>query len=467
MKSQKTISLLICFFITSSLTFSNTKLDTDLSYLKRVLKEAYAGYEYNVEKGFDFDAAIEKVRKLYLNKAAENQIDENELSDELLADCINSEIVTKLKVPDNHFQIGTKKTVYGFKPQKWYSSKIFFKKQGNDYYVASSRDFRIRRKSKYTGNVEHLFKVIKSNREYYVFGVFTNEKIEKAEISINNKIYITKVRIGNYLKDYYPSHLGMKKTKKSIYLSFSDCVLNGNDRQSHTLLSRKIYDNLLELKKHNYENVIVDLRCNFGGVVNNITPVLSAINFQGDYKNLSEVDKKIETYSASKFIDSELVREAGLQLAEENPAYKQYVEYDSIYDYQIANPRKTYDFKPAYKGNIIIIIDFHSASASELFIAYSYMFDNVYLVGTNSSGTIDFGDLLDYYLPESDVKLHLAARSFKDSDFLQKNPHWHGDTKGFYPDYWCTDSSLLPTLVAITKDKKLHRKLRGLYKHLL
>ena len=201
--------------------------------------------------------------------------------------------------------------------------------------------------------------------------------------------------------------------------------------------------------------------------LNNITPVLSAINFQGDYKNLSEVDKKIETYSASKFIDSELVREAGLQLAEGNPAYKKYVEYDSIYDYQIANPRKTYDFKPAYKGNIIIIIDFHSASASELFIAYSYMFDNVYLVGTNSSGTIDFGDLLDYSLPESNVKLHLAARSFKDSDFLQKNPHWHGDTKGFYPDYWCTDSSLLPTLVAITKDKKLHRKLRGLYKHLL
>ena len=109
MKSQKTISLLICLFITSSLTFSKTKLDTDLSYLKRVLEEAYAGYEYNVEKGFDFDAAIEKVRKLYLNKAAENQIDENELSDELLADCINSEIVTKLKVPDNHFQIGTKK----------------------------------------------------------------------------------------------------------------------------------------------------------------------------------------------------------------------------------------------------------------------------------------------------------------------------------------------------------------------
>ena len=20
---------------------------------------------------------------------------------------------------------------------------------------------------------------------------------------------------------------------------------------------------------------------------------------------------------------------------------------------------------------------------------------------------------------------------------LKNNPHWHGDTEGFYPDYWC------------------------------
>ena len=80
---------------------------------------------------------------------------------------------------------------------------------------------------------------------------------------------------------------------------------------------------------------------------------------------------------------------------------------------------------------------------------------------------INFGGVFDYYLPESGIMLHLASGSLKNSDFLQKNPHWHGDTKGFYPDYWCTDSSLLPTLVAITKDKKLKKSLRGLHKHLL
>lgn len=140
---------------------------------------------------------------------------------------------------------------------------------------------------------------------------------------------------------------------------------------------------------------------------------------------------------------------------------------DSTTEYYKKQPVPEYDFEPAFKGNVIILCDFFSASAAELFIAYSYMFENVYLIGTNTSGTIDFGGVWDYYLPESGIKLHIACESFKESGFLQNNPHWHGDKKGFYPDFWCTSNSLLPTLVTITKDKKLRRKLHGLSDRLL
>ncbi len=467
MKFKKLICTLSCLLMTLAFSFGNEKLDNDLSYLKRVLSEAYVGYEYNVEQGFDFDEAIENVRNLYLKKAVENQIDENELSDDLLAECINSEIVTKLKVPDKHFQIATKKIVYGFNPQIWYSSKIFFKKNGDDYYVVSSRNFRIRRKSKYTGNVENLFKVIKSNKEYYVFGVFSKKTIEKAEISINNKTYTTKVRIGNYVKDYYPGHLGMKKTKKTLYLSISDCLFNGTDRTDYAILAKKFQNHIHELRTHSFENVIIDLRHNPGGAVKNITPILSALNFEGDYKNSDKVGKKLSTFDGGKFKYSNLIDEAIKGFKHDNPAYDKFIVEDSTTEYRRNNRVTEYDFEPAYKGKLILICDFNSASASENFIAYSYIFENVYLIGTNSSGTIDFGGLYDYYLPESGVGLHLASVSFKESDYLQKNPHWHGDTKGFYPDYWCTDNSLLPTLVAITKDKKLKKSLRGLHKQLL
>ena len=467
MKTKKTVCGLICLFVTSSLSFSNSKLDSDLSYLKRVLSEAYAGYEYNVEQGFDFDAAIENVRNLYLRKSEESKLPAEVLSTEILTYCINKEILQKLKVPDNHFVIMSKGKFFRLKRHVWLSSEVYFAKQGDDYIVAFSNDSKIKKNSIYTGNPENLFKVIKDNKEYYVFGIQARNNIKEAEISINKNTFKIPVYMGNFAREYEPGHVGMQKTKKTLYLSFSDCLFNGYDRTTHTLLSRKVQDYLLELKKNSFENVIVDLRGNRGGIVGNITPVLATLNFEGDYKNLDKVYRKINTMEYTNFKKSELVDEASEKYQKDNPAYKTFIVEDSTTEYYRNNRVTEYNFEPSYKGNLIILCDFNSASASELFIAYSYIFENVYLIGTNSSGTIDFGGVFDYYLPESGIMLHLASGSLKNSDFLQKNPHWHGDTKGFYPDYWCTDSSLLPTLVAITKDKKLKKSLRGLHKQFL
>ncbi len=370
-------------------------------------------------------------------------------------------------MPDNHFVFVSKGKRFRLKRHVWLSSEVYFTKKGDDYIVAISKDSKIKKNSIYTGNPENLFKVMKDNQEYYVFGIQAEHNIKKAEISINNEIYKTQVYMGNFAREYERGHVGMRKTKKTLYLSFSDCLFNGYDRTTHTLLSRKVQDYLLELKKNTFENVIVDLRGNRGGIVDNITPVLATLNFEGDYKNLDKVYNKINTFGYSSFKESELIIEADKSFQNDNPAYKKFVVEDSTTKYSRNNRVTEYNFEPSYKGNLIILCDFNSASASEAFIAYSYIFENVYLIGTNSSGTIDFGSVFDYYLPESGIILHLAAGSYKNSDFLQKNPHWHGDTKGFYPDYWCTDSSLLPTLVAITKDKNLKRSLRGLHKHLL
>ena len=466
MRYKKRFFNFILLFI-GSFCFSNTKLENDLTYLRQVLTEAYVGYEYNEKAGFDLDLAIDNVRKQYIEKSGDVGLSDDEISDDLLAECINNEILEKLKVPDNHFGIYSKNSYYGYDPQKWFSSKIFFAKEGNDYYVSFSLNPRIRRKARYTGKKENLFEVILLNKRYYVFGIFSNNTIKEGEVSINNKNYKTRMYIGNYIYNRESGHIGLKRTKKSVYLSFSDCTFYGQNKNDHTFLFRKLEDYLREIKKNHYENFIIDLRGNWGGIVENIIPVLKTINFEGDYKNCDKVIKKINTFRSSNIKDTELIRKGRSQYQEENPAYKQFLVEDSATEYYKKQPVPEYDFKPAYKGNVIILCDFNTASAAELFIAYSYMFENVYLIGTNTSGTIDFGGVFDYYLPESGIKLHISSASFKESGFLQNNPHWHGDKKGFYPDYWCTSNSLLPTLVSITKDKKLRRKLHGLSKRLL
>ncbi len=466
MRYKKRFFNFILLFI-GSFCFSNTKLENDLTYLRRVLTEAYVGYEYNENLGFNLDQAIDNVRKQYIEKMGFDDSFADKISDDLLAECINNEILIKLKIPDNHFGIYSKNSYYGYDPQKWFSSKIFFAKEGNDYYVSFSLNPRIRRKARYTGKKENLFEVILLNKRYYVFGIFSNSMIKNSEISINNKNYKTRMYIGNYIYNRRPGHIGMKKTKKSVYLSFSDCTFYGQNKNDHTVLFRKLEDYLREIKKNHYENFIIDLRGNSGGIISNLIPVLKTINFEGDYKNCDKVTKKIKTFRSSNIKDTELIRKARSQYQEENPAYKYFLVEDSATEYYKKQPAQEYDFEPDYKGNVIIVCDFNSASAAELFIAYSYIFENVYLIGTNTSGTIDFGSMCDYYLPESGIKLHIASESFKESAFLQNNLHWHGDKKGFYPDYWCTNNSLLPTLVFITKDKKLRRKLHGLSERLL
>lgn len=292
MKREKKLFAIFIAYIIGSIAFANAKLENDLEYLHQVLTEAYVGYEYNEKAGFDLELAIDNVRKQYIKKAGADKLSDDTISDDLLAECINNEILEKLKIPDHHFGIYSKHSYYGFNPTKWFSSKIFFTKEGNDYYVSLSLNPRIRRKAKYTGKRENLFEVILLNKRYYVFGVFSNNTIKESEVSINNKIYKTRMYIGNYIYNRRPGHIGMKKTKKSVYLSFSDCTFYGQNKNDHTVLVRKLEDYLREIKKSYYENYIIDLRGNSGGIISNLIPVLKTINFEGDYKNCDKVTKK-------------------------------------------------------------------------------------------------------------------------------------------------------------------------------
>ena len=108
MKREKKLFAIFIAYIIGSIAFANAKLENDLEYLHQVLTEAYVGYEYNEKAGFDLDHAIDNVRKLYIEKAEEKGLSSNEISDDLLAECINKEIYEKFKVADNHFAITSK-----------------------------------------------------------------------------------------------------------------------------------------------------------------------------------------------------------------------------------------------------------------------------------------------------------------------------------------------------------------------
>ena len=68
------------------------------------------------------------------------------------------------------------------------------------------------------------------------------------------------------------------------------------------------------------------------------------------------------------------------------------------------------------------------------------------MFGQKTAGMLDFGDELDFRLPDSNLVLSLSGCDYRNLTILKNNHHWHGDTEGFYPDYWyfsniddCTD----------------------------
>ena len=236
--------LILSLFFLIGLVFANEKLDNDLAYLTRLMKECYAGYEYNIEQGFDFDAAIENIRELYIKKSVEST---KEYDSELLAQCINLELLEKLKVPDNHLQIVSKNQIYGVKQNLWYTSKVYFTKQGEDYYTTFSLNFKIRRKSLYTGDKNNLYKIIRHNKEYFVFGLNSPYEIKTAELSLNNKQYKVKVKNTPVLLRYKENWIGMRKTEKTGYFSASDCIFMSWDNSSYNIQVKKFEDYVSEL----------------------------------------------------------------------------------------------------------------------------------------------------------------------------------------------------------------------------
>ena len=93
--------------------------------------------------------------------------------------------------------------------------------------------------------------------------------------------------------------------------------------------------------------------------------------------------------------------------------------------------------------------------------------DNIIVVGTNSHGCLDFGGIYCYTLHNSGIELYFPNVMFKESLLLTDNSHWHGDSYGFYPDYWTDSKHLIDTLIYITNDRNIKKNMKGLAKGLL
>lgn len=465
MKNKRKIWIFLFMFISVRLFSKEFNINEDLSYLKYLLEQAYAGYDYNVANGTDYNKLLKNVQSKYNSLLKDNKTD----NIDIFAKCIDEELIQK-NLPDNHFFISTDKKYYGIVSHYWSYSPMIIEKRENRYFVYNPSEDSIPEGTEYTGSKENLFPCYYNGDIKYYVGCLSVKFEKLLTTSFDNKTVQIPL-YGDYIVQKH-NWINMYTTEKTFYLSIGDCNLYNEDSKKHKE-AKLLLDNCIQkLHKKKYENIILDLRGNNGGTENNILPVLLAINSEPNKKKEDEFTKKIRFLrNGEKDYFSTPINEAFYEYYKTNSGIK----IDNLDDYKNNKEKKRFsivkfpdnNYKSDFKGRLFILMNTFTASAAEQIILDAHLFENVILLGTNTMGGIDYESLLTYELPNSRIQVNLPATSHKETTALQINKHWHGDTFGFYPDYWCTSFDLLPTLIELTDDVDLENVLFDLEKGLL
>ena len=330
--------------------------------------------------------------------------------------------------------------------------------------------------SVFTGNEENLFYYPSKGEDIYRHGIFSKEKIQKAVFSVEGKsvefsVSDDKEFLMQNLIKYHEI-----ETENSGYASLSSFLLPELDspyRKGADIVFEKFAN--LGIKWRNKKNIIIDLRSNLGGRMYYGKAFIYSFICKNQYLNLKRDEKAIDKWR-------EITLSGELEL--ESPAYLQnklyyiensgetdayyYKQYKKKLKEQKSNPQvkifknEKYNFDKitaGFNGNLIILVDNHSASASEdlVFLAKKILGNKtVKVIGENTFGSDTYVDVLFYFLPNSHLSIKLGAQKNISVSTL---PEWHGEGLGIFPDYWSKGEDLNETIFFVTQDEEMKKKL--------
>ncbi len=457
---------------------SCNQLKTDIEYFCYYLETAYAGYEKMEENNF----CAEQFADFFLEKyAGFDFIDTKKLMNEY------SEYMKK-SVVDGHFSISMESganTNYVVPKNKILFADTFLEKRNGKYYVHKTDSEFLKMDDEFTDSTEKLFFYPAKGKNIYRLGSFSDSKIGTAEFSFDNRtVKIPVFDDGNISADFRLKYHEIE-TEKSGYASISSFLLpekNSAQRKGSEIIFKKFVS--LSERWFSKENIIIDLRSNNGGEINYIEAFLYFLYF-GNYNDFNEKQaKKIDDFFETNFFTKTIFDSPAINFAKLN-FLNEYKVSNSKYHIKIAKQRlknhkknpqvkqwkqssnNLIEEKPKFQGKLIFLIDRNSVSAAELFVLSSKLLfgqENVLALGENSYGSLDYGEIYNYFLPESRMAVSLASERM---DFTKDFTQWRGDGFGIFPDYWSTGEDLNETIFLATNDEAMKEKLAKVGERLL
>lgn len=453
---------------------SYEELSDDIDYLFYYLKTAYAGYDELLKNGFSEENFRAHFREKYEN------------SEEIETRPIMKEFAEMFSAfaKDNHLYI------LGNNAQEWnsansfaifYYTNTFVQKYDDDFLATQTDSSAIKIGAKFTGNTENLFYYPAKGKNTYRLGVISKQKISDYKFFFDGtEINLPLYDDGNIQISFSPKYHEIE-TENSVYISLSSFKVQENDskfKKGSEIVLKKFAD--LGKTWQNKKNIIIDLRSNGGGMIEyGIYPfyTMTQKNPQS-FKDFQKADIFSNDFFFEQVrITSPALLQAHIKYLEDLSEKKcrDYKKYKKDYKKNLKSPQKqifkqqcdfSKEIKTYFNGKVIFLLDRNSYSASELspLFAKRILGENAKIIGENSAGCIQFGDVLPYQLPNSRIAISLSSAK---NTLLNHFENWHGEQYGIYPDYWSLGCDLNESIFLETNDSEMKEKLKNIEFRLL
>lgn len=462
----------------------------DLDMICYLLKAAYAGYDEGCTRGFDesnFKKAV--LARLPLDFLTNSFVLETR---NVLLNFFSDSHLSFMGYNDWYVPV--------VKPMQLYYSSIYVKKVENGLEVLYSEEKDILPGQKVDISEENLFyyPILNGtfNENCYRIGQFFEtiyymdempERLLEVLFNVDGKTVSVPVKYDYPLDQMKTVRTGIVETESTGYVSLSS-FMQEKKSSRYKVGSDKNFEKWFSVpqKFFNKKNLIIDLRGNGGGIVENGIHFLDLLyvnkpdsfNWEKKWPEshkilLDDIYSNFTSIVSFPVVEATLIWEKELfSITKEIKEHELILEElknckeKHIYNFvdmneDFSNLKKSSMVKAnPYRGKILILVDKNSASASEFFIAYAKkLFNNqVKVLGQNTCGCISYWGIFPFHLPQSKVTLSLANIDGK--TFFDSLPNYHGEGKGFYPDIWCSFEDLLPAIVQETNDSELLQKLK-------
>ena len=356
----------------------------------------------------------------------------------------------------------------------------------------------------YTGAESNLYECFDGSEKVYRFAVSSNKSPVYANISLDGENIQTPVlpsiNIGTTKRQ------GYVETKDTLYISLSDFVFSAGSSDYEELGKRQFQElcnnakNLSKNKKH----LIIDLRNNGGGQPFRRNAIFANLMYHNTELSLEMIrtignigqENELLMYSPAM---ASFYRKRFFDEIKNDLKNLEFKDYDSDFVFEVFEDEGIEDFlksyytaafldlfvptrqmrkntsyqgetaplpEPDFKGDIYILINRNSASCSEYSIALAYEFEKfdgieVHLIGENTCGAVSFVNPRTIALPKTAYWFYMPTALNLNSEAF-RHPNYHGEGKGWYPEYWVTSFQIMSVLQNMIDDPDLAEALKGI-----